>query len=522
MAQDGNVLPLLLRGQAALQRQALAEASEWFARAVLAAPKHAQARACLGQALCWQGKRSEGLAQLHESGRLLAAQARRDQAQLNLLLELIDQLQFWNDYSGALALSQQAVQIASRHVRAWQLLALSYSNLNRPKPALQAVQQAVALAPNNAIIQILAASIEADNKLWEAARRRLEKVLASSALQPEEAMRAHKELARVLDRLGEYERAFTELQAAEEAALKLPALQRQDSNLVFDLLETYRNKLDRALIGRWAKARFADRAPVFLVGFFRSGTTLTQQVLASHPRALVLDEADLLAPLRAELKRLTGRESLPEQLRALKLEDVKRLRAFYWTQARWRYGDQIDQAPVVVDKTTFNFIDLGFLNHLFPDAKAVVMVRDPRDVCLSCYMQLFKPNPSTVHLFSWPGTARLYAAVMAWWQELKPRLTFPWREIGYEQAVLDFTPTYQELLAFLGLEWDPKVVEFHRLASGQFIASPSAKQVAEPLSAASIGRWRRYERAFAPILSLLKPAITALGYEALSGNFDKI
>ncbi|BBA32332.1 sulfotransferase [Methylocaldum marinum] len=502
------------RGHAAIQSRNVAEAAEWFEKAVVENPKDGQAKACLGQALCWLGRRKEGIAHLRQSGQLLMKKARKSR-DVNLLLGLAEQLQFWNDYHGSLELAEQAVRIDGSNVRGFQLLALAYSRLNRTKSALSAGRRAVKLAPHSAVLQILLATLEAAEGAREEARLRLEKVLKGFPT-PEEKFRAHKELARILDKLKAFDQVFAHLHAAAEVSGLLPEVRKQDAALVPNLIRTYTDGFTANLLGRWSGTGFPrnDRAPpVFLVGFMRSGTTLTQEVLDAHPDVFVADETDLMVALRKELDLMAGTPgTTPEQLAKLDLAGVLHLRRFYWNRARALFGNEADR-PVFVDKTTMNTIDLGLINCIFPDAKLIFVMRDPRDVCLSCFMQIMVPTPSTVHLLSWEGTAAFYAQIMDWWRSMKTRMTLDFMEFRYEDAVSRFDTTFREVFSFLGLSWNPAVADFHKRAAGKYINSPSFGQVAQPLYASSVGRWRYYASEFGPVSDILAPFVTAFGYD---------
>lgn len=501
-------------GQTAVQQKNFSEAVAWFTKAAADSPKDPQIMACLGQSLCWLGKREEGLAHLHQSGQLLLKKARKSR-DIGLALDLVDQLQYWNDFPGALGICKQAVQINPGYLRGYQLLALTHSRLNQKKPALAAGRQALKLAPNSAVLSILLATLEAADGLNHEARQRLEKVLQNPLLTAEEQFRANKELARILDKLGEYDQVFAHLHAAAEVAPRLPEVKRQDAGLVPKMLENYKAQFDSELLGRWADTDFpADQpAPIFLLGFMRTGTTLTQEVLAAHPDVFVADETDLIASVAKELDRLSnGQGSLPEQLRKLDLTGVLHLRAFYWHRAHALYGDKIG-TRLLLDKTTMNTIDLGLINCIFPDAKLVFLLRDPRDVCLSCFMQTMLPTPSTVQLINWKSTARFYAQVMDWWLTIRPQLTMRFIEFRYEDAVFNFEPAFRTVFDFIGLEWDPAVAQFHKKAAEKYIASPSFSQVAQPLYSSSVGRWQHYRAEYTTILPELQTFIEEFGYE---------
>lgn len=501
------------QGQAAIQSKNLAEAIYCFEKAVAESPKDAQAKACLGQALCWEGRRDEGLAMLRQSGQLLLKKARKTR-DIRLPVDLADQLQYWNDYAGSAELCKQAVQIDPRYVRGFQLLALSYMRLNQKKPALSAAKQALKLVPESTMLPILVATMEIADNQNESARQRLEKVLRDPSIKPEEKFRAHKELARVLDKLGVYEAVFAHLHAAADVSPRLPEVRQQNRAMVPEMLESNKTGFDSELLGRWSSGQFPvdQPAPVFVLGFMRTGTTLTQEVLGAHPKVFVADETDLVMATVKELARLSGgKGTVPEQLRALDWAGVLQLRRFYWDRARALFGDAIGNR-LLLDKTTMNTIDLGLINCIFPDAKLVFLLRDPRDVCLSCFMQTMIPSPSTVHLFTWLDTARFYAEVMDWWLTVRPKLTMGYTELRYEDAVTDFEVTFQQVFAFLGLDWDPVVADFHQKAARKFIASPSFGQVSQPLYTSSVSRWRHYADEYSAVSDTLMPYIREFGY----------
>lgn len=501
------------RGQAAINAKNFVEAVECYTKAAQENPKEPQVQACLGQSLCWLGLREQGLKHLRECGQLLLKKARKNR-DTRLALDLADQLQYWSDYPGALEVCKQAVKFNPDYVRGYQVLALSHSRLNQKKAALAAGRKALSLAPSSAMLAILVATLEIAEGLNEDARKRLEKVLTHPAITPEEKFRAHKELARVLDKLKVFDQVFTHLHAAGEIAPRIPEVARQDAKLVPALLEAYKAGFDAALLGRWAGAEFQpeQRAPVFLLGFMRTGTTLTQEVLGAHPGVFVADETDLVVSVVKELNRLSHYQgTVPEQLRQLDFAGVVHLRNFYWQRAEALFGDKI-AGRLLLDKTTMNSIDLGLINCLFPDAKLVFLLRDPRDVCLSCIIQTMIPTPSTVHLISWQNTAQFYGQVMSWWLTVRPKLSMEFIEFRYEDAVFDFEPAFRRVFTLMGLAWDPAVADFHKQAAGKYIASPSFAQVAQPLYSSSVGRWRHYQNDFEVIASLLQPFIDEFGY----------
>lgn len=501
------------RGYAAVKARDPAVAAQWFEKALEGNPEDAQAMTWLGQCLCSIGRHDEGCARLREGGLLLLKESQASK-EIALVLEIIAQLQQWNDLTGALELGVQAVTINGAEFRGWQQLAATYAQLNKKTEALDAAQKALEIAPGNTMMAVFVASLEADAGQNEVAKDRLEKVLRGTS-NPREAYRAHKELARVLDKLGQYNRIFAHLRTAAKLAALVPEYSRQDFALLPKMLKANTAGFDRELLARWAKTAFPENtaSPTFVIGFFRSGTTLTQEVLDAHPGVFVADEQGFVTAMQRELHQMDRSEaSTADKLRKLDASGIAHLRDFYWNQVRGRFGDTVGQRHFV-DKFTLNTVDLGLINCIFPDAKVIFVLRDPRDVCLSCLMQLMVPTPATVHLQSLEETARFYAQVMNWWMHIKPLLTLRFIEFRYEDAVEKFEPTFQQVFTFLGVSWDPAVAKFHEHAAKKAISTPSRGQVVQPLYSSSVARWRHFESEFKPVATILEPFVTAFGYE---------
>ncbi len=498
-------------GQAAIQSKNVLDAVNWFTKAVEEDAKNAQALSCLGQALCWQGKREQGLQHLRNAGKQLLKNTKKTK-DVSLPVLLAEQLQHWEDYQGALDIAKQVVQINSTEVAGYRLLAVTYMRLNQRKSALAAAKHAQKLAPQNAIINILLAPLEAADGQRETAKQRLETVLKGT-LTPEESYRAHKELAIILDKMRSYDQVFAHLHAASEASASIPEVQKHDVNFVPNMISANKAGFDKNLLNRWSNHTFPDSpAPVFLLGFLRSGTTMTQEVLGAHPDVFVSDETDFIPSVISELNKISDSTGTAiEQLRNIDFDGVMHLRQYYWDLAKSRYGEKMNR-PVFLDKTTMNTIDLGLINCIFPDAKVVFVLRDPRDVCLSCFMQIMTPTPSTIQLLSWQGTANFYAQTMDWWLHIKQIMTLDFIEFRYEDAVSEFESTYRKVFDFLGMEWDANVVNFHQSAAKKLIVSPSFNQVTQPLYSSSVARWHRYEREFDSIIKILQPYAIKFGY----------
>jgi tetratricopeptide (TPR) repeat protein len=237
-----------------------------------------------------------------------------------------------------------------------------------------------------------------------------------------------------------------------------------------------------------------DARPVFVVGLPRSGTTLTEQILASHPQVCGVGELNDLHRVFATLPELVGQPALDafQALAVLKPGSAK--------AAARAYLSAIDAAAPtsalrVVDKMPDNFRLLGFIAVVFPCARVIVCTRDLRDIAISCWQTGFERNTWTN---SWEHIAQRFAdyqRMMEHWRLVKP---LDWLEVSYEHLVHNLEADARRLIDFVGLEWNPACLEFH--TTRRVVRTASLVQVRKPIYSHSVGRWRNYQASLQPLL----------------------
>jgi hypothetical protein len=252
----------------------------------------------------------------------------------------------------------------------------------------------------------------------------------------------------------------------------------------------------------------APRRHVFLVGFPRSGTTLLELVLASHPDVVTLEERPLLEP--AENEFLVSPASFQRLLDAGD-DLLDPFRDLYWRQVADR-GLAV-AGKVFVDKLPLGSVLIPLIARLFPSARILFAERDPRDVVLSCFRRGFKLNPSMYQFVSLEGAARFYDAVMSVADRYRRLVPDRVHAVRYETLVTDFEGEVRAICEFAGLAWNESVNDFAQTARSRTIRTPSAPQVRKGLYTSGAGQWRRYARHLAPVRPILAPWVEALGYE---------
>jgi tetratricopeptide (TPR) repeat protein len=297
---------------------------------------------------------------------------------------------------------------------------------------------------------------------------------------------------------GDPERAFTHLDAGNR---QKRATFAYDADAIDSWFAAIAAAFPAETFARPRAATKGSERAVFVVGMPRSGTTLIEQILASHPAVLGAGE---LATLQAMVQQGGGYPAIARQLSAE-------------TEAALgqQYLDTI--APLagnhrrLVDKMPSNFLFAGLIHRILPDARIVHVRRDPADTCLSCYTKLFTRE----QLFSYDQIelARFYLGyerLMAHWRAVLPAERF--LEVRYEDVVADIEPEARRLVEFCGLDWDPGCLDFRTTA--RTIRTASLNQVRRPLYRSSIGRWRAYADHLGPLLETLgidpaaAPAVT--------------
>ena len=149
---------------------------------------------------------------------------------------------------------------------------------------------------------------------------------------------------------------------------------------------------------------------------------------------------------------------------------------------------------------------------VFPEAKLLVAVRDPRDVVVSCFLQALPLTPISSAYLSLEGTVKQYASAMGFWLDMRPRLGDQWLEVRYEELIDDLPRVARSTLDFLGVEFDENVLKFHEHARTKRVQSPSHAEVLKPVYRTAVGRWRNYQKYLEPYMGGLERFLKAFNY----------
>jgi tetratricopeptide (TPR) repeat protein len=321
----------------------------------------------------------------------------------------------------------------------------------------------------------------------------------NSQLDAGERIYAHFALGKAYADVADYQRSFRHF--AQGGALKRK-LAGYDEAAVLGDFERAEATYTREFLGRRCGCGDPSPLPIFVVGMPRSGTTLVEQILASHRDvhgAGEIDDFELAAADVGGVAALAPRR--PETVAEMSDEQFRRLGANYVARIR-----AASPAKRIVNKLTENFRFAGLIALALPNARIVHVRRGPVDTCFSCFSTLFAENlPFAYDLAELGRYYRAYEALMRHWREALPKGMMI--DIQYEDVIDDLEGQARRILAHCGLDWDARCLAFHRNARA--VRTASLVQVRRPLYKSSVGRWRPYEAFLTPLIAALGPSIAA-------------
>ncbi len=326
-------------------------------------------------------------------------------------------------------------------------------------------------------------------------------VLRDQRLPPDRNIFLYYAIGKELEDLEQWDEAFRYYRMAGDAVTSVARYDgAADIELIDRIIETCSaDWLTGTRVRASDPAAAADRRPIFVVGLPRTGTTLTERILASHSKVQSIGETQFL---QMTLRQLSGVETVeamtPAMIPAAAKQDPARIAEGYMKAVRYRLGDE----PMFIDKLPFNFLYLGFIARAWPDAGMIYLRRNPMDTCFAMYKQVF----TWAYKFSYTlaGLGRYYVAHHRLLEHWKRVLGGSLIEVEYEALVSDQAAQTRRLLDRLGLAFEPACLEFEKNESAS--ATASSVQVREKIHRRSVDRWRHFERQLQPLREILEAA----------------
>ena len=412
---------------------------------------------------------------------------------------------------------RRALEKADASPAACVKLAELYERLRRLPEAAELVERALKMIPAYPAALLVRARLERQAGRLESAERLIRSFITRPVPDTWVHAQAWYELAGILDRQGHYDEAMSAFVSAKALLQPQAAPHLAKLKIERERLRMMQANISAEMLKRWfdgGKELPPARRLVLLCGHPRSGTTLLEQVLDSHPGIVSAEETDIFLddaflPVKHHLP--PGSYMLPA-LEAATVPALQQSRAAYFRSMELSIGQPLGNRILVDKNPSLTFIIPAFVR-IFPETKFLVALRDPRDVVLSCFMQAQLLNPVTAAYLELGDTVGEFAAIMSLWQTLKPLLPSPQIEVRYEDMVEDLESVARKTLDFLGVPWDDRVLAFDAHARKKMVRSPTYADVTQPVYKRAKGRWLNYQKYLEPHLAKLEPFVKAFGYE---------
>jgi tetratricopeptide (TPR) repeat protein len=476
-------------GQTLQEEGQLDEAIAWYGRALQIEPGVARFHNNLADALAEQDNYEEALVSYE---RALHHDPSYFQAHNGLGALLHDQGRYAEAQEHYRAVVRLKPELAGSHCSLGEIA----EEMGDKKTAEASFREALRLDPRFPGVYALLATL-LRSSLPAADRETMEELLNDPKVRPLGRANLLHGLAQVQDATGDYARAADYLRQAK-------AIQRGEwakRNQLYDAADHHQH-VER-LLAVYTPEHFArvrgfgleSERPIFVFGLPRSGTTLVEQVLASHSQVFGAGELRLAQETFRALPSVLGVEAAP-------FDCLVRMQATHARRLAQRHLDRLAElnrtAPRITDKMPDNYMHLGLLATLFPRARFIHCQRDLRDVAVSCWMTNFKSIRWNGDSETMASRFQEYQRLMAHWRQVLP---VPMLELRYEETVDDLEKTARRLVEWCGLEWEEKCLAFHE--HRRPVRTASVNQVRRPLYKSSVARWKHYQEALGSLFAEL-------------------
>lgn len=410
----------------------------------------------------------------------------------------------------ALEKYQRALQFNPDALDAITNVAALLEKTNRLAEAQVIVDRELLRSPNNPDLLFVSARLARRANKLDDAITLLEKALPLTTVQ-DTAGAMHVLLGQLYDRKNDAGHAYAHLVEGNQLSAQAMGSVAGDRDRYLKRVERMRSYLTPELATLSKPELFTGNAvtPAFLLGFPRSGTTLLEQILDSHPALQTMEEKPTVSVMVEAFEEMAqGRNNALAELTS---EQITQLRAIYFDEVARHV--KLESGSLLIDKNPLNTVNVHLIWRIFPKAKFILALRHPCDACFSCFMQNFILNEANTGFSTIESSADIYSNVMRTWMEVVRALPLDYHRVRYEDLVADFENETRSLLDFLGVGWDDSVLSHteHAMKRGT-INTPSYHQVTQPIYQHAKYRWKRYAAQFEPVTPMLQPFIEFFGY----------
>ncbi len=481
--KPGNVNALNNLGDALKMSGQPEKAVDYLVKAIDINPNYAEIHNNLGAALQDTGRLDEAIVSYRKAIELNPNYAEAHNNLANTLRASGHLEQAVDSY-------RNSIDINPNYAEAHNNLGTTLQDLGHLNEAADYFRSAIDIKPGFAAAHRHLTAVKKHSK-YDDDIRNMEKIFLQPDTTDEQKMNLAFGLGKAFEDLHQYEKAF-------EYFVEGNSIKRKTFNFEIEQTEKHVRSLktafDDALFARNRAAGCANKTPIFILGMPRSGTTLVEQILASHPNVHAGGELNVLSDA---VTSSFDKVKYPDRLDHVSSEIFSHLGDKYILSIREKFTD----SAFVTDKMPYNFMHIGIIKLILPNARIIHCRRSPQDTCLSIFKSLFtsEGNEFSHDQIELGQYYNLYLELMDHWHTVMPGHIY---DIQYEDIVGDQEEQSRALLAHCGLEWDEACLKFYKTVRP--VTTASSVQVRQPIYRDSIQSWKRYEKQLSPLLKTLQ------------------
>ena len=414
-----------------------------------------------------------------------------------------------SDHENAEKYYKKAIEINPNHLPSYNNIMDLYDKSNQNIKLTNVLSEAEKIFKDNEVIKSFKSKVLFKEKKYDDVIN----ILKDSKLENEfiiQKQSNYEVLAKSYDKIGNYSEAFKIFQTLNNI-MDEQKDKTVNKNIYVKTTQDRINFFTNQNKHQWKSEKIKDdrQDPYFLIGFPRSGTTLLDTILRSHPSIEVLEEIPIINRFIDEL--YINKKLGLNDLGNLNPKIIEDMRNFYFNQLD-NYQKEKNK-KIIIDKMPLNIVHAGEIIRFFPNAKFILALRHPFDCVLSCFMQNFMLNHAMANFLNLNDASKLYDLTMQLWIKYINVLDIDYHQIKYEDIIGNFENSIKGLLNFLNLPWSEEVNEFYKTAGKRgIINTPSYNQVSQPLYSNSMYRWKKYEKEFKECREYLDPWVKKFNY----------